>query len=273
MALASAALLLASLAPLHAQVPSAAGTPVPVRERVWNELKNSSVPRAFVDQLFDDARLAIDPAVIPRVSTPSEGLPYERYRLIFITERRIGGGAAFVKAHHTLLDQVSQRYGALDPLLLVSLVGVETVYGAAAGGHVVFNALYTLADRVPPRMRFAERELAELIKFCQADGRDAYSVKGSYAGAFGYGQFIPSSWNKYAVDFDGDGFKSHDRWPDVLATIANYLTLNGYRRDAAGTRRAVYAYNHSDNYVRVVLELRDEIAKRLKPVKIAKKRK
>lgn len=237
---------------------------VTVRERVQAELSGSGVPASYVDAAFADPRLAIDPDVLPRISKPGEALPYSKYRLIFMTEARIAAGADFYNAQKPLLTRVAARYG-VDPLLLTALVGVETYYGRGTGTHVVFNALYTIADRVPQRRAFADRELAELLKLCWRDRCDAFSVKGSYAGAFGYGQFIPSTYNRYAVDFDGDGARSWDRWPDVLASISNYLLASGYAPDAQGTRRAVYAYNHSDNYVRVVLELRDAVAGRVSP--------
>lgn len=253
--------LLGLLLAVSPQVPPAQPKAVPVVERVWAQLQGGPVPRAYVDGVFQDPRLAILQEVLDRVAKPGEALPYERYRLIFMTEARIAAGADFVAAQGPLLRRVKARYG-VDPLLLASLVGVETFYGRAAGKHPVVNALYTLADRVPGRQTFADRELAEALKLLYAEGRDPFSLLGSYAGAFGFGQFIPSTFNRHAVDFDGDGRRTWDEWPDVLGSIANYLVANGYAPSDAGTRRAIYAYNHSDNYVRVVLELREAIRAR-----------
>jgi membrane-bound lytic murein transglycosylase B len=234
---------------------------VTVRERVLARLQNGPVPAAFVDAAFADARLAIDPDVIPRTSKPGEALPYDQYRKIFMTEARIAAGAKFYGDKQALVDAAAAAK-SMDPFLLVALVGVETFYGTGTGKHVVFNALYTAADRIPARRNFADRELAEFLTLCHKDGYDVFSIKGSYAGAFGFGQFIPSTFNNYALDADGDGRREYDDWPDVLASIASYLSRNGYSRDPAGTYRAIFAYNHSDNYVRVVLELREAVASR-----------
>lgn len=235
---------------------------VTVRERVLAKLQGGPVPVSYVDAAFADPRLAIDPDVIPRTSNPGEALPYDKYRLIFMTEARISAGATFYLANEPLLKSAA---AGVDPLLLVALVGVETFYGRGTGKHLVFNALYTAADRIPARRVFADRELAEFITLCHKDRYDAFSIKGSYAGAFGFGQFIPSTFNNYALDFDGDGRRAYDSWPDVLASISSYLRRNGYAPDAAGTYRAIYAYNHHDHYVRVVLELRAAVAARVAP--------
>jgi len=95
-------------------------------------------------------------------------------------------------------------------------------------------------------------------------------VKGSYAGAFGFFQFMPSSFNRFAVDFDGDGHIDYDRWPDVLGSVSNYLKLAGWQTGGPFEKPgknyySIFAYNHSDNYVRVIVELRAEIMKRLTP--------
>jgi membrane-bound lytic murein transglycosylase B len=127
--------------------------------------------------------------------------------------------------------------------------------------------LYTLIHQLPRKGKWASRELAEFILFCHGNKIDPHSILGSYAGAFGYGQFIPSSFNNYAIDFDGDSVRRHDEWPDVLGSIANYLLKNGYKPDTDNYSKgspnweSVFAYNRSNNYVGVVMELRQEIKK------------
>ncbi|NOZ75127.1 MAG: lytic murein transglycosylase B, partial [FCB group bacterium] len=133
----------------------------------------------------------------------------------------------------------------------------------------VFNALYTVIHRMPHKADWARKQLAEFLLFCYQDEVDPHTVYGSYAGAFGYGQFIPSSFNGYAVDFDGDGRREPYEWEDTIGSVANYLRKNGYRpgerqftrKSSAG--KAVWAYNHSENYVRAVLEFREELMKGL----------
>ncbi len=226
-------------------------------------LAGSGVPQSFIDRVFSDPRLALDPRVLPQVGHPRERLTYDQYRKIFMTPERIRAGRAFLAAQAPLLSSVEARYH-VDRSLLAALVGVETFYGRSTGRYGVVNALYTVAQKVPTRSAFAARELAEFLELCWRDGLDPFSVNGSYAGAFGFGQFIPSTFNRYAVDFDGDGKRSFDRWPDVLATMSNYLARMGCEpgggyADGSRNWNAVFAYNHSDNYVRVVLELRAAI--------------
>jgi membrane-bound lytic murein transglycosylase B len=154
----------------------------------------------------------------------------------------------------------------VDEHLLAALVGVETFFGRNAGKTPTFGALYTISLRVPRRSDWAARELAELLRLCAPQGVDPHSISGSYAGAFGLAQFMPSSFVAYAVDQDGDGRKRWDEWPDMLGSAANYLVRHGYAGAAfvpsSPIGRSIYAYNHSENYVKVVLELRAELLAR-----------
>lgn len=236
---------------------------------VLERLKGSGVPESFVREAFADPQTRIIPDIPPRFKPggPAEGLPYERYRRIFITEERIAAGAAFLRTHAALLAQVEGRLG-VDGSVLGALVGVETFYGTRTGAYPVFSALYTIVLEVPSRSQWAARELAEWLKLCHKNRVAPHSVKGSYAGAFGYFQFIPSSFNRIAVDYDGDGRVEFDDWPDVLGSVAAYLKAAGWEPGGSLVKPgknywALYAYNHSDNYVRVIVELRAEILKRL----------
>ena len=121
---------------------------------------------------------------------------------------------------------------------------------------------------MPKRAKWASKELASYLEYCYKDGVDPQSIEGSYAGAFGFGQFIPSSFNRFSVDFDGDGVRAPHDWPDVLGSIANYLIKNGYTPGSGDYKKggdiwkSVYAYNHSDNYVMAVLGLTEKIRER-----------
>lgn len=238
-----------------------------VEDKVLAKLAGA-LPQAYVHAAFADPRLKLEMTIPPLIRKPAESLTWEQYRKLFMTEERIAAGAAFYRQHQTLLQAVSARYG-VEPFLLVGLVGVETYYGRGTGRYEVINALYTIADQVPERETFAVRELAEYLKFCKAENLDVFAVKGSYAGAFGLGQFIPSSFNGYSVDWDGDGKRRWDEWPDMFATISNYLTRNGYARgsvdysQSSANWNAIYAYNHHDNYVNVVIALRGAVRERV----------
>ena len=145
---------------------------------------------------------------------------------------------------------------------------MESNYGVHHSQYSVFNALYSQIHEIPRRSKWATRELAEFIKYCYNDKLDPQEIGGSYAGAFGYGQFIPSSFTRYSVDFNENGVREPYSWPDVLGSIANYLRMNGYKKNSNDYRKggdiykSVYAYNHADNYVMAVLELTERIRER-----------
>ena len=208
--------------------------------------------------------ITIDSSVLRRFNRPAERLSYDRYRKIFITDARIKDGIVFYNNNRALIDTVSTYFG-VDPFLLVSLAGVESNYGAAAKTHPVFNALHTVIHDLPRRAKWVEKEMAEYLIYCWENEVPPLSLQGSYAGAFGYGQFIPSSFRAYAVDFNEDGVRQPFEWPDVLASIANYLMKNGYSprnedfsKDSHNWK-SIFRYNPAENYVKVVLELRTAI--------------
>jgi len=236
-----------------------AKTPEEVRRGVDTKL-GGRVSAAAVNAFFADPRLRVIDGIADRFGKLSESLPYSEYRKLFINPESLAKGAAFLAARGPTLSAVEARHG-VDLHLLAALAGVETRFGSYTGKMPIGAALWTIALKVPRRSDWAVRELAELLIFAAAEGEDSHAWLGSYAGAFGLVQFMPSSANNFAVDFDGDGKRRLFEWPDGLGSAANYLKKNGYRAGepfAPGSAigRAVYAYNHSENYVRVVLELR-----------------
>ena len=236
----------------------------PAFQKVWSYLENKDVPKDYIVNTFLDSGIQIHSKIIDSFNNPYEKKSWDVYRKIFMTDKRLMGGIKFFKENSKLVMQVSDSM-RVDPYLLVSLIGIESNYGKHYGQYTVFNALYTLIHQLPRKVKWASRELAEFIILCHGNKIDPHSIYGSYAGAFGFGQFIPSSFNNYAIDFDGDSLRHHDEWPDVLGSIANYLLKNGYKPDSddysKGSRnwKSVFAYNHSNNYVGVVMELRQEI--------------
>jgi len=239
-----------------------AKTPEQVRRGVDAALRGR-VPAAAVDAFFADARLRVIDGIADRFAKPGESLPYAEYRKLFINPASLAAGARFLAAQKADLAAAETRFG-VDAYLLASHAGVETRFGSYTGKLPIGAALWTIALKVPRRSDWAVRELAELLIFAAAEGEDAHAWNGSYAGAFGLTQFMPSSANAYAVDADGDGRRGLFGWPDALGSTANYLARHGYRAGEPFTPesaigRAVYAYNHSESYVRVVLELREEL--------------
>jgi membrane-bound lytic murein transglycosylase B len=279
----AAALLLAATAPVSAQnwedtlrvslaafVPSEK-SPAEAVAAIKSKLAGSGVPDAYVDGVFADARAKVYLDIPPKFGTPTNPVPptpYDQYRKYFVTAPNLAAGAKFIQDHRALLKSIEAKYH-VDGALLVGLVCVETRYGTAAGKYQVLDALDTIVQKVPQRSEWAAREAAAFLKMTYAQRMDAHAVLGSYAGAFGFVQFEPSTYDGVAVDFDGDGARRLDQWADALASAANYLARSGYKHGdpfTAGSSigRSLRSYNHSDNYVQVILDLREEILK-LKP--------
>lgn len=239
-----------------------------IYSEVVEKLQIEGIPAKYVSQIFSHLDIQIDDEIEFRWNHPKEQLPYEEYRKIFITEERISGGKRFYWKHRALIDNITDYYN-VDPLMLVSIVGIESKYGGNEKQYLVFNALHTVAHRIPRKEKWAVKEMTEFLKYCYFNHISPLTVFGSYAGAFGYGQFLPSSYNGYAVDFNNDGIIDPQNWSDVLASVANYLLKHGYdssSRDFSKNSpnwKSIISYNPSENYVKVVLELRKELLKNL----------
>ncbi len=161
-----------------------------------------------------------------------EARPYYKYAPLFLTRRNIEQGREKLRRYRALLDRIEQRFG-VDREIVVAIWGIETRYGTHQGGFNVLQTLNTLFDAYPRRSKFFRKQLVHFLVLCRDNKVDPRTVKGSYAGAFGQTQFIPSSFRAYAVSFDGDSRR--DVWnsvPDVLASIANYLKHFDWTLDA-----------------------------------------
>lgn len=185
------------------------------------------------------SRAQIRDGIIAAMSRPAEAKPWRDYRPIFITQARIDGGRAFLAEHREKLARVEARTG-VPAEIIVSIIGVETSFGANTGNYPVIDALYTLAfayprtgdpakaDRENRREAFFRGELAQLFALGKETGLDISTLTGSYAGAMGLGQFMPSSYREFAVDGDGDGRRDlFTNLDDVFASIANYFVHKG----------------------------------------------
>jgi membrane-bound lytic murein transglycosylase B len=166
-------------------------------------------------------------SIINAITRPAEGKPWRDYRPIFLTDKRIADGRAFLAANRADLLRIQQQTG-VPPEYVTAIIGVETFYGTNTGNYRVLDALYTLGFFYPKREEFFRGELAHLFSLAHEEKLDLATLKGSYAGAMGWGQFIPSSYRNFAVDGDGDGrrdlFNSLD---DVFASVANYFVKKG----------------------------------------------
>jgi membrane-bound lytic murein transglycosylase B len=198
--------------------------------------------RAFIERAHQDHGLdpgtvrsilelaRVQPPILEAISRPAERVrPWHEYRKIFLTEERISAGVKFWQENRDKIERVSADTG-VPPEILVGIIGVETFYGRIIGRYRVLDALATLAFEYPPRSAFFSRELEQFLLLTREQGLEIETPVGSYAGAMGLPQFIPSSYRAYAVDGDGSG--RIDLWnsmDDILASVANYFKAHGWR--------------------------------------------
>jgi len=171
-------------------------------------------------------------SILDAISRPAERTkPWYEYREIFVTPKRISAGVKFWKEHRERLQRISAETG-VPAQIMAAIIGVETYYGTRTGSYRVIDSLTTLGFDYPPRSKFFRSELEQLFLLARDEQLDLDGIKGSYAGALGPPQFIPSSYRNYAVDGDGDGRRDlFDNWDDVLASVANYFVEHHWRRD------------------------------------------
>jgi len=178
-------------------------------------------------QLF--SQVEIKKTIIDAMTRPAEGMPWYKYRKIFIRDARIQGGVKFWQENQQVLANIRHRYGVPEEII-VAIIGVETLYGKRMGGHRVIDALSTLAFAYPKRSQFFSSELEQFLLLCREENMQPLEPIGSYAGAMGMPQFMPSSYRYYAVDYEGDS--KRDIWhnpADTIASVANYFSRHHWQ--------------------------------------------
>jgi membrane-bound lytic murein transglycosylase B len=186
-------------------------------------------------------------AILDAISRPAERVkPWSEYRPIFITDSRIARGVDFWREHEEALRKAEQEYG-VPAEMIVSIIGVETFYGGNTGSYRVVDALSTLAFDYPPRAPFFRKELREFLMLTREEQVDPLMLKGSYAGAMGLPQFMPSSFRAYAVDFDGDGHINIWTNPtDAIGSVASYFKRHGWQPGKPVASRATVKGEQAD---------------------------
>ena len=171
-------------------------------------------------------------SILEAISRPAERVkPWHEYRNIFISDKRISAGVKFWQEHEADLQRISCETG-VPVKMLVGIIGVETYFGRITGSYRVLDALATLAFDYPPRAKFFGRELEEFLLLVREEDIDIDAAIGSYAGAMGAPQFIPSSYRAYAVDADKNGGRDlWNSWTDIIGSVANYFVVHGWKKD------------------------------------------
>ena len=180
-----------------------------------------------LDELFESVEIKEN--ILKTMTKPAEGMPWYKYRKIFLTEARINAGVTFWRENEVALTAAEQRYG-VPAEIIIAIIGVETLYGQNTGNHRVIDALSTLAFAYPPRSKFFLSELENFLLLCREENIPPLNPTGSYAGAMGMPQFMPSSFRTYATDFDNDNFR--DIWhnkADVIGSVANYFAKHHWQ--------------------------------------------
>jgi membrane-bound lytic murein transglycosylase B len=217
------------------------------RDEVLSNVVEQGVDRTWAAALLDQAERK--QSILDAISRPAEKTkPWYEYRKIFLTDKRAREGVVFAQQHAETLAKVSNQTG-VPASVITAIIGVETFYGRITGSYRVIDALATLAFDYPKRSPFFTRELQNFLVLAYESGKDPLALKGSYAGAMGYGQFMPSSYRAYAVDHDGDGVA--DIWTnadDAIASVANYFLRHGWQPGAPVIVPANYDGDNSEMF-------------------------
>lgn len=176
------------------------------------------------------AQTHLHQTILDAIARPAESKSWREYRPIFLTRDRLLDGLKFWQKNKASLRRAHKTFGVPEEII-VAIIGIETRYGKHAGHYPVIDALATLAFAYPPRSPYFRKELKEYLLMSREEGLDPLQQKGSYAGAMGMPQFMPSSFRQYAIDFDGDGQRDLWRNPtDVIGSVANYFKKHHWKK-------------------------------------------
>jgi membrane-bound lytic murein transglycosylase B len=201
-----------------------------VKTFIDSMVSDHSYDRETLEDVLQQAK--VQETILEAIARPAERTKeWHEYRDIFITDERVRAGATFWREHSEELERISEQTG-VSVEILVGIIGVETYFGRITGNYRVLDALATLAFEYPPRATFFRSELEQFLLLVREEGMEATDATGSYAGAMGRPQFMPSSFRAYAVDSSDDGKRDiWSDWSDVIGSIANYFVRHGWRKD------------------------------------------
>jgi len=220
------------------------------KESLCRSLAENGFTGEEIASVFSDERVALYPEILEK---KGKGLNYFSKKFGLLTRKSIERGQRILRDNRAFFSAVSNQY-SVRPEVLVAIYRVETNFGQYVGEYPVFNSLLTMTLLTNRRSEWAEKELVSLFILSRRNTTHPLSIKGSWAGAFGLCQFIPSSYLTYGVDGNGDGMVNLFQFPDAMASVANYLHANGWEDHSPEKgRKAIWSYNHCDNYVKAVM--------------------
>jgi membrane-bound lytic murein transglycosylase B len=229
--------LLAALARAEEQAPEHYALRADVAGFIQELVERHAFDAEELRLVFSRARRE-DAVLAAMRAQPRQADSWDAYRTLFVNQRHLRAGLEFWQEHRQTLARARRAYGVPEEIV-VAIIGIETFYGRNTGRWRVIDALATLAFDYPPRAPFFRGELENYLLFARELELDVFSVKGSYAGAIGIPQFMPGSYLRYAVDFDGDGATDlRANAADAIGSVANFLLQHGWERGAPVQRSA-----------------------------------
>ena len=209
-----------------AQAPAKVKLKPDVEKFITQMVQQHRFDENFLRKLF--SQMKGNDGVVKAINAPATSKPWYEFRNIFVTPTRTAGGVAFWNDNAEQLKRARDIYGVPEEII-VAIIGVESIYGKRTGSFKVIESLYTLAFEMPERATYFRSEMEQFLLLTRENSLDPLSVKGSFAGAIGMPQFMPTSYRRFAVDFDSDG--KVDLWdsvPDIIGSVANYLHTFGW---------------------------------------------
>lgn len=177
--------------------------------------------------LFEEAELRDD--ILEIMARPGEAQPWYKYKTRFLTREHVDRGIRFWRRNRLAVDRASKQFGVPGEIV-VSIIGIETNYGRTPGRHRVIDALTTLMLKSPTRKAFFRKELENYLLLTREQKLDPLQIRGSYAGAIGLPQFMPSSYRAYAIDYDGDGTADlASSAADAIGSVAKYFHVHDWK--------------------------------------------
>ncbi len=214
------------------------------------KLKENGFSEDEILKIFSDARVQFHPEILRKKAS---GISYFDPRFGLLAKESIERGKKVLAVRSEVFKAVDQRFG-VEKEILAGIFRIETNLGDIEYKYRVFNGLYTLCAIKNPRSDFFGRELVNFLVICKINQLDPLAIMGSWAGAFGLFQFMPSSFLSFAIDGNADGRIDLFNFDDAVFSAANYLVKNGWKKgDSAKVKKAIFAYNRCDNYVKAVL--------------------